>query len=88
MSNPHTLKRHADLVDRMSETLGLDLEETIMKGQMQVDTLGDAVLRCTGCAQPESCVHWLDEQSATTDQPPGYCRNSDLFDLLKAGKHV
>lgn len=88
MSNPHTLKRHAELVDRMADTLGLDLEEAIMKGQMQVDTLGEAVLRCSGCTQADGCNHWMDEQTATADQPPEYCRNSDLFAVLKAGKHI
>lgn len=88
MPNPHILKKHAELVDRMSTTLGLDLEEAMMKGQMQLDTLGDAVLRCTGCDRTDACGHWLEEQQAPAEQPPGYCRNTHLFDLLKDGKHV
>lgn len=88
MPNSQLLKRHAELVDRMSQSLGLDLEEAMMKGQMQMDTLGDAVLRCTGCAEADTCDHWLAAQSGQADQPPEYCRNTELFDLLRDGKHV
>ena len=88
MSSQEMLKRHADLVDRMAETLGLDLEEAMMRGQMQMDSLGDAVLRCTGCTQPETCESWLQAQNGEVDGAPSYCRNSEMFDLLKAGKSV
>jgi len=81
-----TLKTHATLVDRMANTLGLDLEEVMMEGRMTFDQLGDAVLSCTGCTQPEACGRWLDAQTETVHDTPGYCRNSDLFDRLKAGK--
>ncbi len=79
-----TLRIHAQLVDRMADTLGLDLEESILRGQMQIDDLSDAVLRCTGCTQPGACQHWLAETPRPQATPPGYCRNSDLFADLKA----
>jgi len=88
MSNQQTRKRHADLVDRMANTLGIDLEEKIMEGQLQIDTLGDAVLACTGCSNPEYCDHWMDQQNDTTDQAPDYCRNTEIFNFLKDGKSV
>ena len=80
--------RHAALVDRMARTLGLDLEEKIMEGKLEIDTLGDAVLKCTGCTDPDGCEHWLDAQEDTAAEAPGICRNRDLFKLLKQGKHV
>ena len=88
MSANLTNKRHADLVDRMATTLGLDLEEKMMEGQLQIDTLGDAVLRCTGCSDPDGCERWLAEQTGIAPDSPPMCRNADLFDLLKQGKHV
>ncbi|MEB8388101.1 DUF6455 family protein [Rhodobacteraceae bacterium KMM 6894] len=88
MSDPQTLREHAALVDRMSGAAGVDLEEMILRGQLQIDTLGDAVLACTGCANPEGCRHWLDRQERTGDvaeTSPGFCRNTDLFRALKQG---
>lgn len=87
MQSTSTLKRHAQLVDRMANTLGVDLEQKIMEGQMTFDTLGDVVLACTGCANPEACDHWLARNKAAS-ATPDYCRNSDVFSLLKAGKHA
>lgn len=88
MQSTSTLKRHADLVDRMANTMGVDLEEKMMAGQLRPGQLGDAVLACTGCANPEACGHWLAAQEGVTEQGPDYCRNGDLFTLLKAGKRV
>lgn len=91
MSNPQTLRKHAALVDRMSGAVGVDLEEMILRGQLQGATLGDAVLGCTGCTNPEGCGHWLDRQEGidgTADATPDFCRNSSLFDLFKQGGHA
>lgn len=83
-----TLRRHAELVDRMAHAVGIDLEEAMMAGQLQIDTLGDAVLRCTGCSNPAGCEHWLAEHPDPVEGAPGICRNGDLFSLIKAGGHV
>ena len=83
-----TNKRHADLFDRMASALGIDLEEKIMQGQLQIDTLGDAVLRCTGCSDPQGCERWLAVQEDVAAEGPEMCRNTDLFKLLKRGKHA
>ncbi len=88
MTNNLTTKRHADLVDRMANTLGLDLEEKVMEGKLEIDTLGEAVMRCTGCADPDSCEQWLAAQEGIAPAAPDMCRNADLFDMLKRGKHV
>lgn len=86
MTNQMTLRRHADLVDRMATTLGLDLEEVMMAGQLQIDTLGDAVLACTGCSNPDGCSRWMAQQSHAAEAAPDMCRNADLFSTLKRGK--
>jgi hypothetical protein len=87
MQNTSILKRHADLVDQMANSLGIDLEQKMMEGQMTFDALGDAVLACTGCANPEACLHWLAENKHA-EATPNYCRNTDMFTLLIAGKQV
>ncbi len=83
-----TIKRHAALVDRMAETLGVDLEEATLKGQITPDTLCDVVLRCTGCTNPDGCGHWLDAHQDGADTVPDMCRNGDVFQLLQAGNRV
>lgn len=82
MQSEKTLKDHADLVDRMATTLGIDLEEAILRGQMPSLDLADAVLRCTGCSNPGHCRSWLAQQDGTAKAAPGYCRNAELFDEL------
>lgn len=81
-----TVKKHADLMDRMANTLGVDLEEVMMEGRMTMDQLGDAVLSCTGCASPDTCQHWLGAQAGSADQAPDYCRNADMLARLRGGK--
>jgi hypothetical protein len=78
-----TLKRHADLVDRMATAQGVDLEESMMAGHLTPGELGDAVLACTGCAAPEACEHWLAAHDAG-ESAPGYCRNTELLVDLAA----
>lgn len=86
MTGKSTLKTHADLVDRMAGAVGVDLEQAMMEGRLTADQLGDAVLSCTGCSKPGECNHWLEGQDATAPEAPDYCRNSDMFKRLKAGK--
>ena len=83
-TNP-TIKRHAALVDRMAGARGVDLEQATMEGRLSMDRLTDAVLACTGCANPEECEAWLNTQSGVAAATPGYCRNADLFDTLENG---
>jgi hypothetical protein len=77
-------KHHADLVDRMSAALGLDLQEEAIAGRVSLDQITDAVLSCTGCSAPGHCAAWLrDQPAASAPQTPGYCRNRRLFARLK-----
>jgi hypothetical protein len=82
MQSTATLKRHADLVDRMAGTQGIDLEERMMAGVMRPEEVSDAVLACTGCAAADACANWLD-RTERADTAPDYCRNADLFARLK-----
>ena len=78
------LKRHAELVDRMATTLGVDLEEATMRGDLPMDEIADVVLRCTNCSDPDGCAHWLDDHAATgADHAPGYCRNAVQLEGLR-----
>ena len=82
MQSQETLKRHAALVDRMANALGVDLEEAVLRGDMPVDAVGDAVLRCTGCTNPQNCESWLPSSDEKRNAAPGYCRNNELWATL------
>ena len=84
MQDRNTLKRHAALVDRMATALGIDLEEAVLSGQLAMDELSDAVLRCTGCADPGHCSGWLAVR-AEAQAAPGICRNRELLARLRRG---
>ncbi|MBV2359656.1 hypothetical protein KUH32_07715 [Thalassococcus sp. CAU 1522] len=83
MQPPKTLKRHAKLVDQMAEAVGLDLEERMLRGELTFGELDDAVLRCTGCAQPCACEAFLAGTTETIADTPDYCRNAELFRELR-----
>ncbi|MEL6595143.1 MAG: DUF6455 family protein [Pseudomonadota bacterium] len=78
-----TLKRHANLMDRMAETLGLDLEEKALRGDLPFDEIADAVMRCRGCTGAGACEKWLQDHADGAEQAPHYCRNADLFKTLR-----
>ena len=83
MQNWPDLKRHAALVDQMAETLGVDLEEVALQGELEIDEISDAVLSCTACANPEACQGWLEEHKNGAAHTPDYCRNSEMFQRLQ-----
>ncbi|MEM9551985.1 MAG: DUF6455 family protein [Pseudomonadota bacterium] len=82
MQSRQVLKHHAELVDRMAQTVGVDLETAVMKGQLPPEEITDAVLRCTGCTNPEHCGQWLNE-TEHADAPLGYCRNAEMLKRLQ-----
>ncbi len=78
-----TLRKHARLVDRMATTLGLDLEERAMRGDVTFDEISDAVLACAGCSNASGCEHWLEAVKVPQAEAPAYCQNATLFKQLK-----
>lgn len=86
MFGAKTINRHSALMNRMAETLGVDLTAAIAEGRLPAEGWREAVVRCTGCSDPEACQHWLSQHAADEQAPdgaPGYCRNRDLLDSLR-----
>ncbi len=83
MTQAH-LKRHADLVDRMANARGIDLQEAALRGDVSLSDVSDLVLRCAGCTQTQTCERWLDEQVGSVSATPHYCRNAREFSALAA----
>jgi len=77
------LDRHADLVNRMATTVGADLGEAMMRGQIGGTALRSAVLRCVGCEGGAECPDWLAAHQGGASDTPDYCRNRDLFAAIK-----
>ncbi len=83
MTDPETLKTHADLFDRMGKAMGLDLEQEAIDGTLRFEEIAEAVLRCTRCACPKVCDRKLASLEGEIDRTPDYCRNADLLAYLK-----
>ncbi len=73
---------HAGLVNRMSQTLGVDLAEESLRGRMPPEDLRATVLSCMGCREPGSCAKWLDAHPEGSDVAPGFCRNKERLEGL------
>lgn len=84
MSATQRFAKHEALVNRMAETLGLDLAEAELAGKWPPEDMQATVARCTGCTNPEGCGRWLDAHAETrAEAAPGYCRNRDLLQNLR-----
>jgi hypothetical protein len=83
MQGKTTLDRHEALMARMARTLGADLDDAELRGDLPPELRDEMLLACTGCSDPGSCAHWLDRHHEA-DAAPGYCRNGDLLHRLAA----
>ncbi len=84
-----TFDTHARLVERMTTTLGVDLEERAQRGDgPSEDESREHVYRCLSCTEPELCSRFLDlhqELGVTAAEAPPYCRNKADLERLAAG---
>jgi hypothetical protein len=76
--------KHADLVGRMAETLGVDLGEQMMRGSLPPTEMRSAVMACIGCKEAGDCVTWLEAHAEGSDVTPSYCRNKERLQALAA----
>ncbi|MCI5085949.1 MAG: DUF6455 family protein [Rhodovulum sp.] len=75
---------HSTLVNKMGDTVGVDLVEELQRGTLSPSELRGAVLRCVGCRETGKCRQFLAEHAGETlDHTPSYCRNADTFEALK-----
>ena len=74
--------KHADLVNRMADTLGVDLAEETLRGELPPQDLRATVLNCMGCREAGACETWLAEHSEGADATPGSCRNKERLEAL------
>ncbi|SHH63457.1 DUF6455 family protein [Marivita hallyeonensis] len=82
MQSKSRYAEHTKLVLNMADQQGLDLPELFMRAEFSPDDLDEAVDRCLGCTQPQACTDGL-ARGRFENAVPGYCRNSDMLDMLK-----
>lgn len=83
MPSTTTRDRHEALMTRMAQTLGTDLDDAELRGDLPPEMRADMLTACTGCAQPQRCAHWLD-RTPEAEAAPQYCRNRDILQALAA----
>jgi len=92
MSDARNLNRHAAMMNRMAQVLGIDLTAEMAQGRMSGSGWKDALIRCTGCAAPEQCTLWLSAHDPEGETPatetPHYCENRLMMKRLRAEKTV
>lgn len=84
MSGSSKYDDHSELVERMAEVLGVDLTEEMMAGRWTPEDMQGAVSRCLGCTDPAHCKGWLQDNATGASETPGYCRNKDLLEAMRA----
>lgn len=86
MSGYRRYDDHEELLGRMADRLGVDLEEEIQSGRLPPEMMEVTVYRCMSCEAPEECRLWLDSCSGEVAQaPPPYCRNRDRLGAMRGG---
>jgi hypothetical protein len=78
------IDRHADLVNRMADTVHADLADALQRETLTALDLRNAVMNCVGCEKPQDCEHWLAEHASGASTTPDYCRNRALMQRLQA----
>ena len=85
MAHVTKFTKHTRLVDRMANTLGIDLDEAILRGHVTPELAQDAVYTCVGCSKPDACEAWVNDHESGSETAPEFCRNNSLFSLLSKG---
>lgn len=76
------IDRHAELMNRMADTVGADFTRAIVTGAMSGEMYRQAILSCTNCSHPEECQGWLEAHPEGAERPPAYCRNGSMLERL------
>jgi len=77
------ISRHADLVDKMAESAGVDLGEAVATGALPPSELRSTVRTCTHCRDVAACEAFLAEGGGLARRVPDYCLNKELFERLR-----
>ena len=83
MSITTRIDRHADLVNRMADTLGVSLFGAVTQGELSAGDLRSLVFKCLGCQEVDACTAFLDSHApGEATATPSYCRNRETLNRL------
>lgn len=74
------IDRHAELVRRMGQRVGVDLADEVISGRLSAEAYRSGVFACTQCGSVEGCEKLLAEGGE--GEAPDYCVNKRIFDRL------
>lgn len=75
---------HSELLQKMSNTLGVDLGQAVLTDKLHNFPFEDMVYRCSKCDRVGDCEEWLAEHQSGASETPDYCRNKHLIEGLRA----
>ncbi len=78
------IDRHAGIMNKMAETVGVNWSEEIVKDPTLAYRYREAVMSCTHCKHDNECQGWMAEHSHAKETPD-YCRNHALLQGLSEG---
>ena len=78
------LDHHADLMNRMGETLHANLDAALSHETLSAQELRNAILACVGCEGGDDCLDWLATHPNGAEDTPGYCRNREMLLRLRS----
>ena len=81
------LNKHADLMSKMTEKVGLELGDELLSGKLSAIEIRDAVVTCTHCKNVSDCQKFLDDANANVEHAPEYCLNKQMISKLRRNKN-
>lgn len=78
------IDRHAELLNRMADTVHADIGAAMAAGTLRADEIRSAVFTCMNCAGATQCPSWMDAHHASAEAAPHYCRNRGLLARISA----
>jgi len=78
------IDHHAELLNRMAETVHADFGAAMAAGTLRADEIRGAVFACMNCAGATQCPSWMELHQAGAEAAPEYCRNRGLLARISA----
>jgi len=71
-------------IQGVARSLGVSLTDAIADGRLKRGDYGRIVMRCRDCPNGSACADWLGRPCARDARAPGFCRNRQELDRIRA----
>ena len=75
---------HSERMQKMAETIGVDLGQAVLAGKLRNFPISDMVFRCSRCLEKTACEAWVGAHKTGATEVPDFCRNKILLEGLQA----